>query len=233
MSSSNASGAGGAAPGQRDGQQRDNNTQASKHAQFCRKVGIKRKPIIFGPDHDPERTDRQDHTLGPLEAVEGGYYAEVLSAYNWHTFQYWLTATVVDSLYLLQISIGATATAISAAKVPTITVTILTAIGTVVAGVLAFLKSRGQPNRARQFRNDLRKVCDYIRFMEMEFSDPPCDTSVEQALQEVRRLYDAARTNAETNYPDTWSVLPVQRQAGNKPTIGARDIENDESVRGG
>lgn len=58
--------------------------------------------------------------------------------------------------------------------------------------MLAFLKGRGQSNRARQLRNDLQKVVDYIRFMEIEFRSPATGESVDAALIEVREKYNTA-----------------------------------------
>jgi cob(I)alamin adenosyltransferase len=60
----------------------------------------------------------------------------------------------------LQIGIGATVTAIGTtnSNAARIAITVLGAVNTVMAGMLTFLKSRNQPNRALQFRNGLRDV---------------------------------------------------------------------------
>ena len=146
-----------------------------------------------------------------LEPVNNGYYKEILNAQIHHKYQYWLVASVINILYLTQIVIGVTATTLgnvgmtsTPSQKRTNAITILTAIGTVIAGILAFFKSRGQLNRAPQLRNDLRRVCDYVVFMDMEFRSPACTKDVEAALKEVNDLYKLARANAETNYPDMW-----------------------------
>ena len=187
-----------------------------RHAFFCEKIGIVHYNVT-GSGWWKTKTvvESASTTATPLESVKGSYYAEILSAYDNHTYQYWLVASVINILYLAQIVIGATATALGAigatgraSQARTTAITILTAVGTIVAGVLAFLKSRGQPNRVRQLRNDLRRVCDQVRYLEMELCIPECTKTVEQALNEVKDLYDVARRNAETNYPDTWSISP-------------------------
>jgi hypothetical protein len=176
-------------------------------SKFWRRTGG--TPLEPGTLNEAPRTLK---TAPILEPVKNGYYKEILDAQRHHKYQYWLVASVVNILYLTQIVVGATATALgSVGMTPTpshkrtTAITILTVIGTVIAGILAFFKSRGQPNRARQLRNDLRRVCDYVRFMEMECRSPVCAKDVEAALKEVNDLYKLALENAETNYPDTWS----------------------------
>lgn len=144
---------------------------------------------------------------GPV-AIPGQFYYEKNNAADYHNYQYWLVASTINFILLLQIVLGATATALTASKVNAqVTSTALTAIITVAAGILAFLKSKGQPNRARQLRNDLRKVVEEIKNCEIEFRDPNCKREVVHALASVRSLYETARANAETNYPHQWSTL--------------------------
>ena len=165
----------------------------SKHAIFCDKVGIKKsQPTTTGtmsrhtifcckvasrkPVYDPEANYQ-------TEPVDGGFYKKVLKAYKRETLRYQFIVTIIHILQLLQIIFGATATAISASKVPTIAVTVLTAIVTVVAGILAFI--RGHLDSTRQLQNNLRKVRDYIRFKEMQYREPAlCDATVEVAMEE-------------------------------------------------
>ena len=162
-----------------------------KHQLFCKEMGIEK-----GEDDG-----------GPV-AIPGQFYYEKKKAADYHKYQYWLVASTINFILLLQIVLGATATALTASKVNArVTSTVLTAIITVAAGILAFLKSKGQPNRARQLRNDLRKVVEEIENCEMEFRDPHCRREVAHAVASVRSLYETARTNAETNYPHQWSTL--------------------------
>ena len=170
----------------------------SKHTIFCDKVGIKKaQPTTTGtmsrhtifcckvasrkPVYDPEANYQ-------TEPVDGGFYKKVLKAYKRETLRYQFIVTIIHILQLLQIIFGATATAISASKVPTIAVTVLTAIVTVVAGILAFI--RGHLDRTHHVQNGLREVRDYIRFKEMEYRESaPGDATVEVAI--VKEAKDA------------------------------------------
>jgi hypothetical protein len=172
----------------------DQNLSNKEHEEFCLKLGIDQK--------------------NPYKTSGDGFYREIKRACKYHSWQYWFIASLINTLHLLQIIIGATATALGgagvaqrASKQRTTAITVLTTIMTVIAAILVYFKSRGQPNRVRQLRNDLRKVKEYIRDMERAFLTPAdTTTSVKDALTEVTRLYKTARANAETNYPDTWST---------------------------
>jgi hypothetical protein len=162
-----------------------------KHQLFCKEMGIKK-----GGKGDT------------LVAISGEFYYEKKRDDDHRKYQYWLVASIINFILLLQIVLGATATALTAAKVNAqVTSTALTAIITVAAGILAFLKSKGQPNRARQLRNDFRKVVEEIENCEIEFRDPNCKREVAHAVASVRSLYETARRNAETNYPAQWVAL--------------------------
>jgi hypothetical protein len=162
-----------------------------KHQLFCEEMGIKKgkKADMF-------------------VAISGQFYYEKKKTDNHHKYKYWFVNSIINFILLLQIVLGATATALTASKVNAqVTSTVLTAIITVAAGILAFLKSKGQPNRARQLRNDFRKVVEEIENCEMEFRDPNCKREVVDAVASVRGLYETARRNAETNYPEQWVTL--------------------------
>lgn len=72
------------------------------------------------------------------------------------------TATLVNTLLLTQVVLGAALTGLGASNSSRILITVFGALNTVIAGVVAFLKSRGQPMRARMFRDDLERVVDEI-----------------------------------------------------------------------
>lgn len=176
----------------------------SEHTIFCDKVGIKKvHPTDLEANHQTEQSTtstkskrtifcgkvgiKKVQPTGP-EPVDRGFYQNVLNAYKGKTRHYLFIVTIIHILQLLQIIFGATATAISASKVPTIAVTVLTAIVTVVAGILAFI--RGHLDRTHHVQNGLREVRDYIRFKEMEYRESaPGDATVEVAI--VKEAKDA------------------------------------------
>jgi len=90
----------------------------------------------------------------------------------------------------------------------------------VLAGVTSYLKGRGQPNRARQASNDLGNVLEFALSAEMELSRPvPIPgRDADWYIHEMRRLYNVARQNMETNYPDLWT-------SALGPQVRGKDVE--------
>ncbi|KIW93606.1 uncharacterized protein Z519_06211 [Cladophialophora bantiana CBS 173.52] len=102
-------------------------------------------------------------------------WPRIQQAYKVETGYYQFVATLSYGLLWLQIAIGATVTAIGSDsnRRARLAVTILGAINTFIAGILTFLKSRDQPNRALQFRNGLRDVCNELWRADAALRDPP------------------------------------------------------------
>ena len=154
----------------------------------------------------------------PYEIRKKSYFYERKKEYRGHSQQYWFVATATTVFFMLQIIIGAIQTALGAIHSLHILVTIFGVIATVIGGILAYLKSRGQPNRARQLRNSLRKVVEEIEFQEIQFRNPDIKTTAKEAVDYVNQLYEDARFQAETNYPDFWSTAGTK---ATKPGSGA------------
>lgn len=68
---------------------------------------------------------------------------------------YALTRALTNTLLLAQVVLGTALTGLGAADSPGWLITVFGAANTIIAGLVAFLKSRGQPMRARMFRDDL------------------------------------------------------------------------------
>lgn len=199
--------------GSQENEEKEARKQAIKnHKEFCIRIGLQLKgdTVASSPGWPP--------SVGFWDPVKHGYYDEINRAYMWHSVQYWFVASLINTLHLSQIILGAIATALGSAgedkqsKKRTTAITVLTTIITVIAALLTYFKSRGQPNRVRQLRNELRKTRDYIRFTAIDIRNPESGLTVEKAMKEVNRLYNAARDNAETNYPDTWSPAPAAQR---------------------
>lgn len=180
-----------------------NQQHQSEHEIYCYQMGIF---FPHGSNH-------------PYAVRNRSYLYERKKEYQRHSQQYWLVATATTAFFILQIIIGAIQTALGALKRANILVTVFGAIATVIGGVLAYLKSRGQPNRARQLRNSLRKVVEEIEFQEIQFRNPATKTTAKEAVDYINQLYEDARFQAETNYPDFWSTAGTKQKA--RPGSGA------------
>jgi hypothetical protein len=97
-------------------------------------------------------------------------------------------------------------------------ITIFGAMNTIIAGVVAFLKSRGQPLRSRMFRDDLDRVVDEIESSAVmwlgisqgvhgyDAIDTDEQVTVRSEVARLTRLYDRAVKANTTNDPDLYAA---------------------------
>lgn len=134
------------------------------HQQFCKLVGI------------PPSDLSADDAKAPVPAKS--LYGRALKGKRQQQTTYALTAAVSNTLLLSQVVLGAAVTALGASASSHILITLFGALNTIIAGVVAYLKSRGQPMRARAFRDDLERVVDEIENSEIMWrgKNPPRKT---------------------------------------------------------
>lgn len=121
------------------------------------------------------------------------------------------TAALSNTLLLTQVVLGAALTALGASESSHILITIFGATNTIIAGLVAYLKSRGQPMRARMFRDDLERVVDEIENSEVMwlgiskgvhgYDEIAIDdaVSVRSEVARLTRLYDKAMRSNTMN----------------------------------
>jgi len=133
---------------------------------------------------------------------------------------YNFTASLNNTMLLSQVVLGAAVTALGASASSHLLITIIGALNTVIAGLVAYLKSRGQPMRARMYREDLERVVDEIENAEVMFLGismgisgyddviEEYDVTVRSEVARLTRLYDRAVENNTRNNPDTYVAGP-------------------------
>lgn len=129
-------------------------------------------------------------------------------------------ATLMQWLFmLLQLCISAVLTALgSIATQDGTPITVLGAVNTVSAGILAFLHNSGIPDRYRRDMEELREVEDHIKEL-LDSGIAPAEMSLEQIIAECFDLYQDAKATIGANLPDNYrsrQTTPVRRQ----PPVG-------------
>lgn len=152
-----------------------------------------------------------------------GLFDRTLSQDMKNRVMYSISHYVISFLYLLQIVLAATFTALSASKrSSTAPLTILGALNTVLAGILAWLTGQGMPVRFRRARDQYREVVKAIEaservFAEIDYIDwaPGQRPNALDEHRKLERMYEDARLDQEANYPETQNT-PAANQTSRK-----------------
>lgn len=175
------------------------------HQEFCLLVGV---PPSNGAKNAP-------HPAGFKRTL----YGRAIHKRNTQNATYLFTAALSNTLLLTQVVLGAALTALGASESSHILITVFGALNTVIAGLVAYLKSRGQPMRARMFRDDLDRVVDEMENSEVMwlgiqqgmhgYDEVAIDDSVSVRSEVARltRLLDKAVRSNTMNDRKSLSVL--------------------------
>ncbi|KAM0721970.1 hypothetical protein Q7P37_002896 [Cladosporium fusiforme] len=173
------------------------------HVQFCKLVGVTPYALPAGQEY---------------KAHPQSLYVRAVQRRDNQYFLYILTATLINGLLLSQVVLGASLTALAASNSSRVLITVFGAANTVIAGIIAFLKSRGQPLRARMFRDDLDRVVDEIESSAVmwlgissgmhgyDAIDTDEQVTVRSEVARLTRLYDRAVKANTTNDPDLYAA---------------------------
>jgi hypothetical protein len=167
------------------------------HLQFCLLSGVPPSNLPKAAHHPP--------------VLRRSLYGRAVHKRNAQNRTYLFTAALTNTLLLSQVVLGAALTALGASESSHILITIFGALNTIIAGVVAYLKSRGQPMRAHMFRDDLDRVVDEMEnsevmwlgiqsgvhgYDEIAIED---SVSVRSEVARLTRLYDKVVKNNTMN----------------------------------
>lgn len=173
------------------------------HAQFCHLVGVRPHNLPPGQAHTPH---------------PDSLYMRAIKHRRAQNATYAFTATLTNGMLLSQVVLGAALTALGASDSSRVLITVFGALNTVIAGLIAFLKSRGQPLRARMFRDDLDRVVDEIENSAVmwfgisrnahgyDAIDTDDAVTVRSEVARLTRLYDRAVKTNTMNDPDMYAA---------------------------
>ncbi|KAL9045539.1 MAG: hypothetical protein Q9214_001432 [Letrouitia sp. 1 TL-2023] len=191
---------------------------SNPYQQFCHLVGV---PSLDKPRH-PSLSDQS-------------LYGRVFRKRKSQNRTYAFTAALSNTLLLSQVVLGATLTALGAIHLSRkvmcsaltilgasesshVLITIFGVCNTVIAGLVAYLKSRGQPMRARVFRDDLEHVVDEIensktmwlgvqnKVLGYDEIDVDDKVSIRSEVARLTRLYESAVKKYMQNNPDMYNT---------------------------
>ncbi|KAJ9652762.1 hypothetical protein H2198_007989 [Neophaeococcomyces mojaviensis] len=200
------------------------NSGNDPHAQFCALTGCP-------PSNNPP--DKK------FQIPKKSLYGRTVSQLSSQRRAYNATASLNNILLLSQVILGAALTALGASASSHILITIFGATNTIIAGLVAYLKSRGQPMRSRVYRDDLERIVDEIENSEVMWrgiSDgvhgyDEIDTdevTVRSEVARLTRLYDRAIRLNGMNNPDMYmagaGTFDGNSAGGGRPSGGGVGI---------
>lgn len=139
-------------------------------------------------------------------------YRSVLEEQRKRSWQHFAISWALNIVHLAQVVIGATLTALGPnASRYTVAITVLGAVNTVIAGVLALMKGQGLPERLHKDEMEFRKLQDWI-----EETDALLATGiigrdrmeVGVLVESAFRKYNSAKLSEENNRPDNYVPDP-------------------------
>ncbi|KAF9738629.1 hypothetical protein PMIN06_001956 [Paraphaeosphaeria minitans] len=173
------------------------------HLQFCALAGVP-------PSNMPKPTSTSP-------AARRSLYGRAVHKRNVQDRTYMFTAALTNTLLLSQVVLGAALTGLGASASSHILITVFGALNTIIAGLVAYLKSRGQPMRARMYRDDLERVVDEMENSEVMWLGIQArahgydeiaidgEVSVRSEVARLTRLYDKVVRNNTMNDPDMYT----------------------------
>ncbi|KAJ8127568.1 hypothetical protein O1611_g6068 [Lasiodiplodia mahajangana] len=162
-----------------------------------------------------------------------GIYRTVIETQTRMIIQHALLQAFLYFVYFTQIIIGAALTALGATSAQNQTViTILGALNTVLAGVLALIKGSGQPQKLGKDRIGYRRLQDWIEETESLLAVGVIGRNRKEVgllVESAFKRYNAAKTSEENNDPDYYVYHP-QEPLGNR---ASDDGGNGYAVKSG
>ncbi|KAI1825536.1 hypothetical protein F4861DRAFT_194685 [Xylaria intraflava] len=172
--------------------------------QFCRGIGILK-------DEEGEEVIRVTSRMWPPLGFRDGLYNDILREKTKFTYYYHSLSIIAWVLMLLQIALSAVLTALGAtARKDGTTITVIAAINTSLAGVLALLHNSGLPDRYRWDRNEFFKLEEHIKAV-VDTGLVPVDHNVNDAVAECFDKFTTALQTVQNNAPTTYTVATSAR----------------------
>lgn len=135
-----------------------------------------------------------------------GLYASVISLRRRAQYSYYFSSILYNLLLIAQLLLSAANTALAAqASSHRITLTVLTALTTVNAGIVALLHNSGLPNRLRNDWNEYDKVETFLVEI-MTKGVIPAGSTWQDVVQMCFDKFAAAKATVQANKPSFYST---------------------------
>ncbi|KAI8623322.1 hypothetical protein F5Y19DRAFT_389298 [Xylariaceae sp. FL1651] len=163
-----------------------------------------------------------------------GIYQTVIETQARKAMQHALLQAFLYVVYFVQIIVGAVLTSLGATAAQYATViTVLGAVNTVLAGVLALIKGSGQPAKLGKDRIGYRRLQDWIEETEALLAVGVIGRNRREVgllVESAFKRYNAAKASEENNDPEFY-VYHKQEPIGNRTSDDGGDGNGHEASR--
>lgn len=210
------------------------NSHHFHHSPIAAKRPLLTAPKIADPDPAADRLDDDDTPLDkddfyrlmgmkpPLTeadlptklSMRNGMYSRIASKYEYINTKYRIFDVLTYVLLVSQLFLGAVFIVLGSltASKTNISIAILGALSTVIAGALALMKGQGLPNRLHQMRDDLHNV--KFEAEELYWDVAAGRKVLYRDIRKLREDYLRVMEDGRRNHPDTWNGAAQQVAAG-------------------
>ncbi|KAK3353443.1 hypothetical protein B0T25DRAFT_590977 [Lasiosphaeria hispida] len=144
----------------------------------------------------------------PTKGLPDGLYRDVIAQRFKYFATYHLLSTLRWILMILQIVLGAVLTALGSLDMSNGTsITVLAAINTVDAGLLALMHNSGLPDRYRLNRVEFVKVEDFLKEL-LDTGIVESGQTVDDILSDCFSRFQSAKATVLANMPDSYTIHP-------------------------
>lgn len=172
---------------------------------FRRAIGINSD---LSPPHHEKKPGAAE--LGLRQPT--GMYATIKRRKHKRKTQHFIMSWALNLLHFAQVVIGATLTALGPdAASHAVAITVLGALNTVIAGVLALMKGAGMPEKLHRDEVEFRKLQDWIEETEALLMTGVIgrdNRDIGVLVESAFRKYESAQKSVENNRPDNYVPDP-------------------------
>ena len=180
-------------------------------------VAIGMGAVSDAESHKPAHPKRW---LWPPAGMPRGLYRDVVANKYKYFYLFHVTSVLRGSLMILQLLVGATLTALGSMSLEDGTpITVLAAVNTVLAGILALLHNSGLPDRYRNDMVEFEELEDHIKEV-LDSSIAPVGQTTDQILAECFDRFRDAKATVATNMPANYTSTqndPAPNQIPSEP----------------
>lgn len=142
----------------------------------------------------------------PTAGMPPGLYRDVVAQRNKYYLLFHAASIARSSLMVLQLLIGAALTSIGAMALKnSIPITVLGAVNTVIAGLIALLHNGGLPDRFRYDMTQFEELEDHIKEL-LDSGIAPVDMTTDQILAECFDRFREAKATVAANLPVNYNT---------------------------